>query len=173
MWRTRPSDGPWSALLRWRGDNWIISAGNQLGLCACDGTRVKQRRDEREREVGERERGWGSLIDYVKTPPSLSSTSLLSHPAAASAADLPDNRDQIAHFHLNELSPNKRQGSGDRLRTPNTRRSREQMGAQCGRKEKRGGEKRRAGGTLKIYLYMLKKMLIRRVKNGGDFVDSH
>lgn len=128
-------------------DNWIISAGNQLGLCACDGTRVKQRRDEREREVGERERGWGSLIDYVKTPPSLSSTPLLSHPAAASAADLPDNRDQIAHFHLNELSPNKRQGSGDRLRTPNTRRSREQMGAQCGRKEKRGGGRRGERGA--------------------------
>lgn len=150
MWRTRPSDGPWSALLCWRGDNWIISAGNQLGLCACNGTRVKQRRDEREREVGERERWWGSLIDYVKTPTPepptpLSSTSLLSHPAAASAADLPDNRDQIAHFHLNALSPNKRQGSGDRLRTPNTRRSQEQMGAQCGRKEKRGGRREERG----------------------------
>lgn len=40
-------------------------------------------------------------------------------------------------------------------------------------KRKERGEKRRAGGALKIYLYMLKKMLIRRVKNGGDFVDSH
>lgn len=149
MWRTRPSDGPWSALLQWRGDNWIISAGNQLGLCACDGTRVKQKRDEREREV---ERDGGSLIDYVKTTPSPFRTSLLSHPAAASAADLPDNRDQIAHFHLNGLSPNKRQGSGDRLHTPNTRRSREQIGAQCGRKEKRESGDR--GGTKDIFIYV-------------------
>lgn len=39
-------------------------------------------------------------------------------------------------------------------------------------KRKERGDRENAGGALKIYLYMLKKMLIRCVKNGGDFRDS-
>lgn len=39
-------------------------------------------------------------------------------------------------------------------------------------KRKERGEGENVGGALKIYLYMLKKMLIRCVKNGGDFRDS-
>lgn len=103
-------EDPWSAVLWWRGDNWIISAGNQLGFCACDGTRVKQRLGERE-GVG----GWSIILDtpLPHIPPF--SPSCSRSPRSPSIAYLMDKGDQIAHFHLKDLSPNKRQGSGDRL----------------------------------------------------------
>lgn len=59
------------------------------------------------------------ILDTPRTsiPPFSPSCSLFT-PRPPSIADLPNKRDQIGHFHLNELSPHKRQGSGDRLQTP-------------------------------------------------------
>lgn len=182
----RPSDGLLSARPCWRGDNWIISPGNQLEPCASDGTRVKQRL------VAELER-WGggggvgrgrmtALIDDLRhrrcsaaphpsfshPPPALSPPprSLVT-PRPPSIADPPNKSPQIGHFHLNELSPNKRQGSGGRLQTPKyppiTRANGPTM--QKRRAEVGGGGR---GETLKMYLYMVKKMLIGCWENGGD-----
>lgn len=66
------------------------------------------------------------LIDYLRPPrTSTSAHPPFSHPPVLSSpprppsiADPPNKSDQIGHFHLNELSPNKRRGSGDRLQTP-------------------------------------------------------
>lgn len=67
VWRMRPSDGLLSAPPCWRGDNWIISPGNQLGPRASNGTRVKQRLAESWRGGGGRGRMTG-LIDYLRRP---------------------------------------------------------------------------------------------------------
>lgn len=151
------SDEPWSAVLRWRGDNWIISAGNQLGLCACDGTRVKQRlaETERERGVDGGSASWSIILD---TPlphiPPFSPSCSLSPRSPPSIAYLVDKRDQIAYFHLNELSPNKRQGSGDRLQTPKYPAITRANGTTMQKKRQKGGEGGRGGGRTKdIFIY--------------------
>lgn len=107
------------------------------------------------------------LIDYLRHPgpgttahPSCS----LFTPRPPSIADPPNKGDQIGHFHLNELSPNKRQRSGDRLHTPKYPRDHS-----CKWAHKRAGRGKRE--TPKMYLYMVKKMLIRCWKNGGDLGD--
>lgn len=46
------------------------------------------------------------------------------------------------------------------------------MGPQCRRKDRKGEREGEEGDALKIYLYMLKKMLIWSMKNRGDFGDS-
>lgn len=113
------------------------------------------------------------LIDYLRPPrTSTSAHPPFSHPPVLSSpprppsiADPPNKSDQIGHFHLNELSPNKRQGSGDRLQTPKYPPITPANGPTMQRRGAEGGEK---GEALKTYLYMLKKMLIRCWKNAGD-----
>lgn len=89
---------------------------------------------------------------------------LLSHSLSPSTAYLVDKSDQIAYFHLKELSPNKRHGSGDRIQTPNTRRSLEQMEAQCRGEERKGTGRGRGEGSgpLKTFIYVKENANVSR-----------
>lgn len=88
---------------------------------------------------------------------------LLSHSLSPSTAYLVDKSDQIAYFHLKELSPNKRHGSGDRIQTPNTRRSLEQMEAQCRGEERKGtGRGRGEWSSKDIFIYVKENANVSR-----------
>lgn len=94
---------------------------------------------------------------HTHTPPSLSPTQATS-PFSPSCSPLTHvslpvfqrlsaghKSDQIAHFHVKELNPNKGHGSGEQLQTPNTLRSLEQMEPQCRRMEEKRETRARIG----------------------------